>query len=57
MNGDTNWLRVGRITCPTCQSDWHRVDRSTMEDDWRVYCNHCDTSVEVSYCTDLWEPE
>jgi hypothetical protein len=49
MNDDTNWLRLSHITCPGCQREWHRVDHSPMDDDWRFYCDRCGNSVEVSF--------
>lgn len=47
--GDDNWLHAEVFPCPTCQQALYRVDRSPFYDDYRLYCDQCANSVEVSY--------
>jgi len=46
---DDNWLHSRIITCPHCQHQLYRVDRSPFADDWQIYCDRCANRVEVSY--------
>src|SRR5262249_47269956 len=48
-----NWLHANIFPCPHCGTPLFRVDRSPMSDDYRLYCDRCPNSVEVSYYDDV----
>ena len=50
---DDNWLHGAFIHCPQCETRLFRVDRSPFYDDYRIYCDSCANSVEVSYYDDV----
>lgn len=50
---DDNWLHANIFPCPHCGTQLFRVDRSPMSDDYRLYCDRCPNSVEVSYYDDV----
>jgi hypothetical protein len=46
---DDNWLHAEVFPCPPCQQALYRVDHSPFYDEYRLYCDRCANSVEVSY--------
>jgi predicted RNA-binding Zn-ribbon protein involved in translation (DUF1610 family) len=50
---DGNWLHASVFPCPHCGTALFRVDRSPLSDDYRLYCDRCPNSVEVSYYDDV----
>lgn len=44
-----NWLHSAVIQCPKCALDLWRVDHSPFFDCYRLYCQECPKSVEVSF--------
>ena len=46
---DDDWLRPRVLDCPGCATPLYKVDHSPMDDCWRIYCDQCPVSVEVSF--------
>ena len=46
---DENWLRAKVVRCSQCETLHFQVDHSPMFDCWRIYCNACAKSAEVSF--------
>ena len=46
---DDDWLRPRVVTCSGCGISIFQVDHSPFIDGWRIYCDRCPLSVEVSY--------
>lgn len=49
MTDDDNWLNAKVVQCPNCKTSLFQVDHSPMLDNWRLYCDGCPKSVEVSF--------
>ncbi len=49
MEADDNWLEAAVIACPGCGERLFSVVHSPMCDDYRLYCDRCPQSIEVSY--------
>lgn len=50
---DDNWLNTKVVECPDCSTSIFQVDHSPMDDCWRIYCDQCPKSVEVSFYDDM----
>jgi hypothetical protein len=46
---EENWLRAKAVRCPQCETLLFQVDHSPFDDCWRIYCNGCAKSAEVSF--------
>lgn len=46
---DDDWLRPRVLACPGCGTSMFQVDHSPFIDAWRIYCDRCPQSVEVSF--------
>ena len=44
-----DWLRPSVFPCPSCGMQLFRVGHSPFDDEWRVFCDSCPISVEVSF--------
>ncbi len=46
---DDDWLRPEVVECPGCGTSVFQVDHSPFDSVWRIYCDRCPQSVEVSF--------
>ena len=53
---DDDWLRPRVVECPGCGTSLFQVDHSPFIDAWRIYCDRCPQSVEVSFYDQVVAP-
>lgn len=51
-----NWLDAKVVQCPSCKVPIFQIVHSPFIEAWRIYCNRCPRSVEVSFYDEAVEP-